>query len=77
MHSVTAMPYATNSDLPVRVRKVLPRHAQDIYRAAFNNAYERYGAKREAVAHRIAWAAVKRRYIQRAAGFWVAREDAA
>ena len=71
------MPYATNTDLPERVRKVLPRHAQDIYRAAFNSAYERYGRDREAIAHRVAWAAVKRRYIQRAAGFWVAREDAA
>ncbi len=71
------MPYASNSDLPTRVRKALPRHAQDIYRAAFNNAYERYGKDHEAIAHRIAWSAVKRRYVQRAAGFWVAREDAA
>ncbi len=69
------MPYATNSDLPTRVRKVLPQHAQDIYRAAFNNAYDHYGD--EAVAHRVAWAAVKRRYIQRAAGFWVSREEPA
>ncbi len=71
------MPYATNAQLPERVRKNLPRHAQDIYRAAFNDAYERYGPDREAIAHRIAWAAVKRRYIQRAAGMWVAREDVA
>lgn len=71
------MPYPTNADLPARVRKALPDHAQDIYRAAFNDAYLRYGADREAVAHRIAWAAVKRRYIQRAAGFWVARDDVA
>lgn len=71
------MPYATNDDLPQRVRSVLPQHAQDIYRAAFNDAYKRHGAAREAVAHRIAWAAVKRRYMQRAAGFWVARDDVA
>ena len=71
------MPYMKNVDLPARVRRVLPEHAQDIYRAAFNDAYARYGAEREAVAHRIAWAAVKRRYVQRAAGFWVAREDVA
>lgn len=77
MLEVLAMPYATNADLPARVRKVLPHHAQDIYRAAFNNAFEHYGADREAIAHRVAWAAVKRRYIQRAAGFWVAREDVA
>lgn len=71
------MPYATNEDLPAPVRRALPRHAQDIYRAAFNNAFARYGADREAVAHRIAWAAVKRRYVQRAAGVWVARAEAA
>jgi cation transport regulator len=68
------MPYASNSDLPTRVRSVLPRHAQDIYRAAFNDAYERYGPQREAIAHRIAWSAVKRHYVQRAAGIWEARE---
>jgi len=71
------MPYANNTDLPVRVRKVLPLHAQDIYRAAFNNAFERYGREHEAIAHRIAWAAVKRQYVHRAAGFWVRREDVA
>jgi cation transport regulator len=67
------MPYPKSSDLPAPVRKHLPQHAQDIYRAAFNDAYARYGAAREAIAHRIAWAAVKRRYIQRAAGFWEPR----
>lgn len=71
------MPYATNTMLPTRVRKVLPRHAQDIYRAAFNSAFERYGRDHEATAHRIAWAAVKRRYLQRAAGFWCRRDDVA
>jgi cation transport regulator len=67
------MPYSANTDLPQRLRKVLPAHAQDIYRAAFNDAFARYGPKREATAHRIAWAAVKHRYMQRAAGFWVPR----
>lgn len=71
------MPYASNSQLPAPVRKFLPQHAQDIYRAAFNDAYARYGPEHEAIAHRIAWAAVKRRYVQRAAGFWVSREDVA
>jgi cation transport regulator len=71
------MPYASNSELPLRVRNVLPRHAQDIYRAAFNDAFERYGPQREAIAHRIAWSAVKRRYVQRAAGIWEAREPRA
>ena len=34
------MPYANNDDLPPSVRDHLPFHAQDIFRAAFNNAYE-------------------------------------
>jgi cation transport regulator len=60
------MPYASNADLPAPVRDHLPEHAQDIYRAAFNNAWARYAdrgpAEHEEIAHRIAWAAVKRRY---------------
>ena len=50
-------------------------HAQDIYRAAFNNAWHRYGdlgpAGQEQIAHRIAWAAVKRGY-QKLGNNWVA-----
>jgi cation transport regulator len=71
------MPYTTNSELPAEVRKSLPSHAQDIYRAAFNDAYAHYGPEHEGTAHRMAWAAVKRRYVQRAAGFWVLRTDVA
>jgi cation transport regulator len=60
------MPYSANEDLPHAIRVHLPPHAQDIFRAAFNNAWTRYGAqdpqRREEIAHRIAWAAVKRRY---------------
>jgi cation transport regulator len=65
------MPYAKNADLPERIRKVLPRHAQDIFRAAFNAAYERSPGA-EARAFRIAWSAVKASYVQRA-GIWVRR----
>jgi cation transport regulator len=60
------MPYASIEDLPPTVRTHLPPHAQDIFRAAFNSAWEDYGARepwrREEIAHRVAWAAVKRRY---------------
>jgi len=63
------MPYATNKDLPLGVQAHLPPHAQDIYREAFNRAFERYG---EASAHRIAWAAVKRGY-RKSGGEWVPR----
>jgi len=67
------MPYATNADLPLAVRTNLPHHAQEIYRAAFNAAYERYGPRREQAAHRIAWAAVKRCYVHRGVAIWVRR----
>lgn len=58
------MPYTSNADLPASLRERLPEHAQDIFRAAFNHAWLEHGgdAEREAIAHRIAWAAVKRRY---------------
>jgi cation transport regulator len=32
------MPYQTNAELPESVKRHLPDHAQDIYRAAFNHA---------------------------------------
>jgi cation transport regulator len=58
------MPYRDNSDLPPPVRDHLPAHAQDIYREAFNSAWSHhvFDRRREEAAHRIAWAAVKRRY---------------
>jgi len=67
------MPYSSNAALPAVVRAHLPDHAQDIYRAAFNNAWERWGE--DARAHRIAWAAVKRSY-ERSDDLWVPREPA-
>lgn len=67
------MPYATNADLPRPVRERLPEHAQDIYRAAFNAAFDRYGPAREAIAHRVAWTTVKRSYYQHAGGIWLRR----
>ena len=36
------MPYATEKDLPPSVRAHLPLHAQDIFRAAFNSAWDEY-----------------------------------
>lgn len=58
------MPYASNVDLPPSVRNHLPDAAQDIYREAFNHAWQTYAGKsrREEIAHRVAWAAVKHRY---------------
>jgi len=66
------MPYATNEDLPPSVRNHLPPEAQDLYREAFNHAWQTYAAssRHEEIAHRVAWAAVKRRYVKRN-GQWV------
>ncbi len=71
------MPYASVRDLPASVHDHLPAHAQEIYRSAFNNAWVEYEdrgpAQREQLAHRVAWAAVKRKY-EKAGDFWVPRE---
>ena len=63
------MPYHRNTELPESVKSNLPPHAQDIYRSAFNHAWQEYdrpearhGAPREVTAHKVAWAAVKRRF---------------
>lgn len=65
------MPYRSNTELPESVRSHLPDGAQDLYRAAFNSAWqsprlnsdlEATRGGRDATAHRVAWAAVKRRY---------------
>ena len=68
------MPYVTNDDLPPTVRNHLPEHAQDIYREAFNHAWEEYAddARHEEIAHRVAWAAVKKEYVK-TGGRWVPR----
>jgi cation transport regulator len=61
------MPYRSNKALPEAVRHVLPLRAQDIYREAFNHAFESYrtNARQEEIAHRVAWAAVKSAYVKR------------
>ena len=62
------MPYSSNNELPDQVANVLPKHAQDIYKEAFNSAYDEYAdakdrrgdTDREETAHRVAWSAVKK-----------------
>jgi cation transport regulator len=58
------VPYQVNADLPPSVRNHLPEHAQNIFREAFNAAYDAHARdpRQEEAAFRIAWAAVKRRY---------------
>lgn len=66
------MPYKTKSDLPESVKHVLPSHAQDIYKEAFNSAWDQYkdkedrrdDASREETAHKVACAAVKHEYAK-------------
>ena len=72
------MPYDRNSDLPDSVKSNLPQHAQDIYRSAFNAAWDEYAdpkerrgdASREETAHKVAWAAVKKEYEKGKDGRW-------
>jgi cation transport regulator len=64
------MPYNNLDDLPASVKDNLPKHAQEIYQKAFNNAWQEYkdsekrqdDSSREETAHRVAWNAVKKVY---------------
>lgn len=68
------MPYQRTSELPPAVRDHLPEHAQDVFLAAFNNAYDdhRGDPRQEEASFRIAWAAVKRNY-EKDGDHWVKR----
>ncbi len=78
------MPYQKIEELPSTVRNVLPKHAQEIYLAAFNRAWDQYQAEenvtntqsRETVSHKIAWTAVKDRYHKNSeTGDWEAKKQ--
>ena len=64
------MPYEKISELPDAVRENLPQHGQEIYKEAYNNAWEEYktpekrrgDASQEEVSHRVAWSAVRNVY---------------
>lgn len=64
------MPYDSIGKLPKSVRDHLPKHAQEIYKEAYNHAWDEYadpqdrrdGESQEVVASRVAWSAVKRSY---------------
>ena len=73
---IFAMPYRTIDDLPLAVRRHLPHHAQDIYRAAFNHAFAAHAGdpRQEEIAHRTAWSAVKRCYVK-IGDSWVANSS--
>jgi cation transport regulator len=72
------MPYSKNSDLPESVQRVLPDLAQDVYREAFNKAFQEYadpgkrqGGTVEETAHAVAWDAVENKYEKDESGNWV------
>jgi cation transport regulator len=62
------MPYQQIRNLPDSVKSHLPKHAQEIFQAAFNSAEEEYSE--EEGAFRVAWAAVKRDYENGEDGNW-------
>lgn len=72
------MPYENKQSLPESVRNVLPAHAQEIYKEAYNSAWKQYKApkdrygdeSREEVAHKVAWSAVKHQYEKGADDKW-------
>ncbi len=76
------MPYSSINELPEPVKGVLPAHAQDIYKEAFNSAYESYkdtedrrgNDDREDVARKVAWAAVKKKYQKGTDKKWHTKE---
>jgi cation transport regulator len=76
------MPYKNLKDLPGRIKDNLPKHAQEIYKEAYNNAWEQYKdpkerkgkATREEVSHKVAWAAVKQKY-EKVKDEWQKKED--
>lgn len=56
--------YNSLSDLPKSVKNNLPKHAQEIYRSAYNSAHDQYSSESdtEERAHKTAWSAVKSQY---------------
>ena len=67
------MPYKQITQLPDSVRNNLPKHAQEIYKEAYNSAEEQYGE--ESRAHRVAWSAVERKYEKDENDNWVSKDN--
>jgi len=75
------MPYQRITELPASVKDNLPKHAQEIYKEAFNSAWDDYRdpgerrteESREEVSHKVAWSAVKQKYEKGDDGDWHAK----
>ena len=71
------MPYDKLNELPDSVKDNLPKGAQEIYKEEFNSAHEEYKdpnkrrgkESQEEAAHKVAWAAVKKKY-EKSNGKW-------
>jgi cation transport regulator len=63
------MPYKQITQLPDNVKNNLPKHAQEIYKEAFNSAEEQY--REEGRAHATARSAVEQKYEKNDKGNWV------
>lgn len=70
------MPYKSVEDLPKNVRNPLPKHAQEIYKEAFNSAFDQHKDKddRDERAAKIAWSAVKEKYEKGSDDKWHPKE---
>ena len=64
------MPYKNISELPDSVKDNVPKHAREIYKEAYNSAWDQYkdpedredDSTREETSHKVAWAAIKQKY---------------
>jgi cation transport regulator len=79
---VKTMQYKNKSDLPKTLRDVLPEEAQDIYLAAFQEAWEGYEdwqggeMNRHSTAHQRAMAAVKLEFVHdNESGQWYSKGE--
>lgn len=67
------MPYQKIDELPDSVKEHLPKHAQEIFLAAFNSACEEYD--KEETAFKVAWSAVKHKYKKGDDGNWYKKPE--
>jgi len=72
------MPYKKLTDLPSRIKDNLPKHAQEIFKEAYNNAEKQYddpkkrrlGSSKTETTNKVAWSAVKKEYKKGSDGHW-------
>jgi cation transport regulator len=63
------MQFETIKQLPATIRDTLPKEAQEIYRKAYNEAWEKFdqdagvGLDQQGLAHQQAWGAVNQEYV--------------